>query len=677
LPSDFDAPGRVNFELMRWSPGIAQSARQNPAVDEVVALVEKWIGVAPSVRFAISDIFEQTDIVPPFLPFGFSAGLASPDRILSERQIPSVEEGGITDRATNCILDEDSVVPHSLPWANALAVPEFWAPCPCVLRMSEPGLDAACSQVGNANVGRDKRTLPFPAAQWAAVVAQAQRSIPDCQVAFLAPKGTQIRFNQSPTGEYDTEPLTCPARHNLPCCAIYRLRLTNVPGYPNSEFYPTLEIGPMTPRTEAFLTHNAIPIQFNEDDFQEASRGRFVKKVVYLPDPEFQESTIAAIEILVSTQLDPGVDPIIEADRRGAILAVLRSGPMDIQKAVCEQQVPSRATVQPQPSVSPERLRSCAAVPSKAGTGEHPPPGETRAELRALPDLSNEAAERIPEAAPQTTYDLTNAGEKAGSAVQLRRAARHLEAAGKSELAAQIRKEALLATKIAQLEKLQTEIAKLRRTISTDHSVVVQVRIMELQVSKMSKLGIDFQTADGAEGEESKISKLVDGVGIDSLIPALRQNGLLKVLAEPTIVTRSGRPATFQSGGEFPIVVSQPAGGQSVEYRSFGTRLDCLARVLEDDRIRLEFRCTVSEIDDSRSVSIQDTTVPGLRTRSIDTAVDVVAGQTVVFNGVGRKHLERKRHGGENEETSLLVAVTADLDDTELQTAENDAPKRH
>ena len=33
---------------------------------------------------------------------------------------------------------------------------------------------------------------------------------------------------------------------------------------------------------------------------------------------------MAGVETLVSTQLDPGVDPILEADRRGSILAILR-----------------------------------------------------------------------------------------------------------------------------------------------------------------------------------------------------------------------------------------------------------------------------------------------------------------------------------------------------------------
>jgi hypothetical protein len=56
-----------------------------------------------------------------------------------------------------------------------------------------------------------------------------------------------------------------------------------------------------------------------------------VTKVIYLPDPEFQDLALAGVETLVSTRLDPGVDPIAEADRRGSILAILRIGNLDLQ----------------------------------------------------------------------------------------------------------------------------------------------------------------------------------------------------------------------------------------------------------------------------------------------------------------------------------------------------------
>jgi hypothetical protein len=130
---------------------------------------------------------------------------------------------------------------------------------------------------------------------------------------------------------FDSEALIVPGRYNFPQGAIYRLKLTNVPGRPGVELYPTLEIGPPTPRSLAYLAHNAIPVQFTEEDFDQVLSGNFVTKVIYLPDPEFQELALANVETLVSTRLDPGVDPIVEADRRGAILGIVRVGNKDLE----------------------------------------------------------------------------------------------------------------------------------------------------------------------------------------------------------------------------------------------------------------------------------------------------------------------------------------------------------
>jgi hypothetical protein len=150
------------------------------------------------------------------------------------------------------------------------------------------------------------------------------------QVAFVGPEGMSITWDVSAPGMFDSQPLVAPGRYNF-APAIYRLKLTNIPGRPGVELYPTLEVGPPMPRTSAFLAHNAIPVQCTEEDFEQVLSGNFVTKVIYLPDPQYQELALAGVETLVSTRLDPGVDPVIEADRRGAILAIVRLGNKDLQ----------------------------------------------------------------------------------------------------------------------------------------------------------------------------------------------------------------------------------------------------------------------------------------------------------------------------------------------------------
>ena len=156
-------------------------------------------------------------------------------------------------------------------------------------------------------------------------------SVPTVQILFTKPEGMQVRWDATQPGTFDSAPLIVPGRQSFPQNAIYRLKITNLEKTPGMEFFPTIEIGPGTPRSEAFLAHNAIPVQFTDEDLDQVVAGNFVTKVIYLPDPEFQELALAGVDTLVSTRLDPGVDPIIEADRRGAILAIIRLGNKDLQ----------------------------------------------------------------------------------------------------------------------------------------------------------------------------------------------------------------------------------------------------------------------------------------------------------------------------------------------------------
>lgn len=162
-------------------------------------------------------------------------------------------------------------------------------------------------------------------------------SMPTVQVLFAKPEAMQVRWDVGSVGTFDSDPLIVPGRQNFPQGGIYRMKLTSIEGKEGVELYPTLEVGPVTPRSEAFLAHNAIPVQFTPEDFDQVLAGNFVTKVIYLPDPEFQELALAGVETLVSTRLDPGVDPITEADRRGSILAVVRLGNKDVELAGAEE----------------------------------------------------------------------------------------------------------------------------------------------------------------------------------------------------------------------------------------------------------------------------------------------------------------------------------------------------
>lgn len=204
---------------------------------------------------------------------------------------------------------------HNLPPAQMLLHPGpgVGGPGPGVLQASSarPGPDAAAAGYG-----------PFGAVRLQAV-----------QVLFDRPELMQVSWDVSAVGQYDSAPLIVPGRQNFRQGGVYRLKISNIEGRPGAMLYPTLEIGVASPRTSAYLAHAAIPIQFTEEDFDQVAAANFVTKVIYVPDPEYQELALAGVDTLVSTRLDPGVDPIVEADRRGAILAILRLGNKDLEAA--------------------------------------------------------------------------------------------------------------------------------------------------------------------------------------------------------------------------------------------------------------------------------------------------------------------------------------------------------
>ena len=206
-------------------------------------------------------------------------------------------------------------VGHNLPPAQMLAEPGpgVGGPGPGVLNMRS-GNRGGPAGGGMAAYG------PFGAVR-----------MQNVQVLFDRPEFLQVSWDVSGVGQYDSSPLIVPGRQNFAQGGIYRLRITGIENRPGVSLYPTLEVGTASPRTSAYLAHSAIPIQFTQEDFDQVAAANYVTKVIYVPDPEYQELALAGVDTLVSTRLDPGVDPITEADRRGAILAILRIGNKDLE----------------------------------------------------------------------------------------------------------------------------------------------------------------------------------------------------------------------------------------------------------------------------------------------------------------------------------------------------------
>lgn len=148
-------------------------------------------------------------------------------------------------------------------------------------------------------------------------------------VRFVGPSGMKISwFGPTADGKpgFGADYLTAPGRYNFLQAAIYRLKLTDIPQRPGLELYPTLEVVPTNNKTATFLAHSSVPLSITEEDLNQVAAGNFVVKVIYLPDPQYQDLASTGAEEIISSRLEPGADPIAEACRRGSILLVVRIG---------------------------------------------------------------------------------------------------------------------------------------------------------------------------------------------------------------------------------------------------------------------------------------------------------------------------------------------------------------
>jgi hypothetical protein len=259
-----------------------------------------------------------------------------------------------------------------------------------------PGGGAVMTLAPGAPIGPVAPGGPIPPGGVAAVGALTGPGAP----ARFCTQRTSVRF-ASPTGMtvswysmdgrpgFDANQLKVPGRYNFSEGAIYRLKLSNIPGRPPTEvLYPTLEVVPACVKTATFLAHSSVPVAFTADDFEQVAAGAYVVKVIYLPDPPFQDLAPVGPSEIISTRLEPGADPIAEALRRGSILLVVRMGNIDLEAAntpamdapnpyLCNGMVPPGAglgSLTAGPGMLPPGVAGSKGQPVMAPTGPMAPP---------------------------------------------------------------------------------------------------------------------------------------------------------------------------------------------------------------------------------------------------------------------------------------------------------------
>ena len=172
-----------------------------------------------------------------------------------------------------------------------------------------------------------------------------------------------------------------------------------------------------------------------------------------------------------------------------------------------------------------------------------------------------------------------------------------------------------------------------------EHQVMLKVRVAELSRYSSRDIGADLRGILGSvslghlAGGVDDFTAILDGDDLRFFIRAITGNGYGKILAEPTLVTISGKPARFLAGGEFAVPTAvgiDGIGASTTSFRGFGTELEFTPSVIDKDLIRLQVSPSFSSLNDSTSVN----GIPGLNKRMVDTTVDLREGQWLAIAGL-------------------------------------------
>ena len=239
--------------------------------------------------------------------------------------------------------------------------------------------------------------------------------------------------------------------------------------------------------------------------------------------------------------------------------------------------------------------------------------------------------------------------------------------------------------------------------------VMMEVKVSEMQRGLLKRLGVNFTRrqlghrdftigrlnelsdaeanplgAGGLQvlGSAATTALLGFNIGNDAwtvVLDMLKEHGLSKALAEPTLITESGQPASFLVGGEFPVPVPQTFNTIGIEYKEFGVGLKFSPTVLSKNRISVVVNPEVSELDFANGIQLDGFQIPSLVTRRVKTVVELGDGQSFAIAGLLQSDIQEtiakypflgdipilgalfRSSSFEKAETELIVIVTPHL----------------
>ena len=136
-------------------------------------------------------------------------------------------------------------------------------------------------------------------------------------------------------------------------------------------------------------------------------------------------------------------------------------------------------------------------------------------------------------------------------------------------------------------------------------------------------------------------------INLGATIQALQEHNLLQILAEPNLITQSGKEASFLAGGQFPYPVLQSvssgtSGAITIQFKEFGVRLTFTPTVTSDGLIHLKVQPEVSSLDFTNAVTLQGFLIPALATDRVQSEMELRDGQSFAIAGLLDKRVTQQ-----------------------------------
>jgi pilus assembly protein CpaC len=228
---------------------------------------------------------------------------------------------------------------------------------------------------------------------------------------------------------------------------------------------------------------------------------------------------------------------------------------------------------------------------------------------------------------------------------------------------------AAVADKILEVVKNATpKVTSLMEVPPALHGqILLQVKFADVNRQKLTQLGFNLLSLPGSKNigilstqQNSPPQLTSSGSGLGSgfsltdlmnififrpdinfaaTIKALQSENVLEILAEPNLMTMSGKEASFLAGGEFPFPVLQGTGtggaaAITIQFKEFGIRLSFTPTMMPDGMIHLKVKPEVSSLDFSNGLVIQGFNIPALATNRAESEMDLRDGQSFAIAGL-------------------------------------------